>query len=68
MIIDFNQKPTYSKDVQHLIDTFNPPPPKYIAEPVPDFRMFDHPVKEEDRYWEEQTRRWFEGYTTPSGD
>ena len=67
-MFDFTQKPKYSKDVQHLIDIFDPPPPKYTYEPVPNFRLFNHPKLEEDKYWDEQFRRWHEGYKTPSGD
>jgi len=66
--LGFAREIVYSKDVQHLIDTFNPPPPKYTFEPIPDFRMFNHPQVKEDEYWDEQFRRWVEGYKTPSGD
>lgn len=67
-IFDFNQKPEYSKDVQHLIDIFNPPPPKYEYIPVPDFSKFNHPKLEEDKYYGIEEQRWHEGYTNPMGE
>ena len=48
------RKPNYSEG-------FNPPPPKWVYEPVPDFASMKHPKLEEDNYWEEQNRRWIEG-------
>lgn len=64
----FEQEDNYSKDVQHLIDTFNPPPPKYEYIPVPDFQKFNHPKLEEDRYYDIEEQRWHEGYTNPMGE
>lgn len=67
-IFDFQQKPVYSKDVQHLIDIFDPPPPKYEFIPVPDFQKFNHPKVEEDRYYETEEQRWHEGFTNTMGE
>lgn len=46
---------------------FDPPPPKWIAEPVPDFSKFDNPELEEQKYWEEENRRWIEGHAGLTG-
>jgi hypothetical protein len=63
-----NGKPVFSKDVQHLIDTFNPPPPKWVHQPVPNFILSDHPKLEEDKYWDEENRRWVEGHINERGE
>jgi len=54
------RKPIYSEG-------FDPPPPKWVYEPVPDFASMKHPKLEEDNYWEEQNRRWIEGYAGLTG-
>jgi len=54
------KKPRYSEG-------FDPPPPKWVYEPVPDFSMMNHPKMEEDKYWEEQNRRWIEGHAGLTG-
>ena len=66
----FNQEREneYSKDVQHLIDVFNPPPPKHEYIPPPDFRMLDHPEKEMLRYYEREMQRYNEGFTNEMGE
>lgn len=46
---------------------FDPPPPKWEYEPVPDFKKFDHPQAKADEYWEEQNRRWIEGHAGLTG-
>jgi len=48
-------------------NNFDPPPPKWVYEPVPDFSKMNHPKLEEDRYWEEQNRRWIEGHAGLTG-
>ena len=58
----------YSKELQHLIDIFKPPPPKWESQPVPDFWKKKHPEKEEDAYWEEENRRWLEGHYNERGE
>jgi len=67
-IFDIRKENEYSKDVQHLIDIFNPPPPKYEFIPVPDFQKFNHPKLEEDKYYAIEEQRWHEGYTNPMGE
>ena len=54
------RKPNYSEG-------FDPPPPKWVYEPVPDFASMKHPKLEEDKYWEEQNRRWIEGHAGLTG-
>ena len=54
------RKPRYSEG-------FDPPPPKWVYEPVPDFTMSKHPKLDEDKYWEEQNRRWIEGHAGLTG-
>lgn len=57
-----------SKDVQHLIDIFDPPPIKWVAKEAPDFNKFKHPELEEDKYWDEESRRWVEGHVNERGE
>jgi hypothetical protein len=67
-MINDNEEPIFSKDVQHLIDIFKPPPPKWVYKPVPNFSLLDHPKREEDKYWDEENRRWIEGHINESGE
>jgi len=57
-----------SKDVQHLIDIFDPPPIKWVSKEAPDFGQFKHPELEEDKYWDEESRRWVEGHINERGE
>ena len=46
-----------------IIDNIEPPSPRWVYEPVPTFRT----TLEEDRYWDEQYRRWSEGHLGLTG-
>ena len=59
---------SYSKELQHLIDIFNPPLPKWVYEPPPNFKLDKHPEKAEDQYWDIQNQRWVEGHVNERGE
>jgi hypothetical protein len=58
----------YEKELQHLIDIFNPPPPKMAHIPQPNFKLDKHPQLSEDRYWDIEQQRWVEGYWNERGE
>lgn len=46
-----------------ILDKTKPPPPPYVRVPKPTFRT----NAERERYWDEQRRRWHEGYAGLTG-
>lgn len=46
---------------------FDPPPPKYVYTPIPNFSKRKHPELDERRYWATQNDRWINGYDGPYG-
>ena len=46
-----------------IIDKTKPPAPLYVREPTPTFTT----TYESDKYWDEQRRRWIEGYSGLTG-
>ena len=46
-----------------IIDKTKPPAPLYVRVPTPTFTT----TYESDKYWDEQRRRWIEGYSGLTG-
>jgi hypothetical protein len=53
--------------IQGLLDAFNPPEPKWVYEPPPEYAISDEYSIEKQEYWDEQYRRWKYGHAGLTG-